>query len=391
MSLQRYQKRFWFPNGSPAVNIEARVFFEDSSAFVPLFTDATGAVPMANPTVTDGAGVLTFWAESGDYWVHLDTEAFDVPVGMTQEQADLSTGVASGGKITVNAGNPLAVDITAIDGYIVDYLSDTQAQPSIVRIKAPAQTVALDAAALTRTATWFLMDSAGTVIQQAFPADNVQRRTHISIGAAAQDGVQIFRTLSDSSILAHPVNQLADLMDGLGLFMIRPLAVTPNANLTFNTAASTVFARSLNRYNGGVLTNNPHNVTVPAAAPAQFRYITRSSTAFGPLRTTVDVANYDNAGVITPIGGGTNTASVHRLWVAGTGNAADQFAFQYGQNTYSSLSAAVNAIGQTNFVVNPVLQGATALAAWIVAIRTATNLSDPAQAAIIPAGKFAAP
>lgn len=391
MSLQRYSKRFWFPNGSPAVNIEARVFFEDSAAFVPLFTDATGAVPMANPTVTDGFGVLTFWAESGDYWAHLDTEAFPIPIGMTQEQADLSTGVASGGKITVNAGNPLAVDITALDGYIVDYLADTQAQPSIVRIKAPAQTVALDAAALTRTATWFLMDAAGTIIQQAFPADNIQRRTHISIGAAAQDGVQIFRTLSDSSILAQPVNQLADLMDGLGLFLIRPMLVTPNANLTFNTAATTVFARSLNRYSGALLTNNPHNVMAPAAAPAQFRYITRSSTTFGPLRTTVDVANYDVGGVITPIGGGTNTASVHRLWVAGTGNAADQFAFQYGQNTYASLSAAVNAIGQTNFVVNPVLQGATALAAWIVAIRTATNLSDPSQAAIIPAGKFAAP
>lgn len=392
MSLQRYSKRFWFPNNAPAVNIEARVFFEDTNAFVPLFTDATGTVPLSNPTAADGSGILTFWAESGDYWVHLDSEAFHVEVGMSAEQADLSTGVASGGYISVNAGNPLAVDITALDGYIVDYTADSQASPTVMRIKAPAQTVALDAAALLRTATWFLLDSAGTVIQQATPATNEQRRTHLSIGAAAQDGVQIFRTLPDSQILAQPINQMADLMAGLGLFVISGVNMTPNANLSFNTSAGHLFARSLNRYDGGgALTNNPHNVPIPAAAPAQYRYITSTGTVFGPLRTTVDVANYDLGGVITPIGGGTNTASIHRLWVAGTGNAADQFAIQYGQTTYPTLSTAIDRLGQTGFVPNPILSSASALVGWIVATRTATNLSDPTQAVILPASKFARP
>lgn len=391
MTLQQYSKQFWFPNGSPAVNIEAQVFLEDSSGFASLYTDATGTTPLANPTATDGSGTLTFWTESGQYWLHLDSESFLINVGMSETQATLSTGIASGGRITVNAGNPLAVDISAVDGYVVDYLADTQAQPVIIRVKTAAQTVPLDAAALLRTATWFLMDSTGTVIQQAFPPDNIQRRTHIAIGAAAQDGAQIFSITPNATILAQPVNQLADLMDGLGPFVTNTLVVTPNANLTFNTSSTTLFGRSLNRYSGGSLTNNPHNVTAPAAAPAQFRYITRNATTFGPLRTTIDVANYDVGGVITPIGGGANTTSIHRLWLAGTGSASDQFAFQYGQNTYSSLSDAVNRIGQGGFTVNPILAGATALVAWIAVTRTATNLSDPAQAAIISAGKFAAP
>lgn len=391
MTLQQYSKQFWFPNGSPAVNIEAQVFLEDSSGFASLYTDATGTTPLANPTATDGSGTLTFWTESGQYWLHLDSESFLINVGMSETQATLSTGIASGGRITVNAGNPLAVDISAVDGYVVDYLADTQAQPVIIRVKTAAQTVPLDAAALLRTATWFLVDSTGTVIQQAFPPDNIQRRTHIAIGAAAQDGAQIFSITPNATILAQPVNQLADLMDGLGPFVTNTLVVTPNANLTFNTSSTTLFGRSLNRYSGGSLTNNPHNVTAPAAAPAQFRYITRNATTFGPLRTTIDVANYDVGGVITPIGGGANTTSIHRLWLAGTGSASDQFAFQYGQNTYSSLSDAVNRIGQGGFTVNPILAGATALVAWIAVTRTATNLSDPAQAAIISAGKFAAP
>ena len=392
MSLQRYSKKFWFPNNAPAANVQAQVFPENSNTFAALFTDATGTVPLANPTGTDGTGTLTFWAESGDYWVHLDSESFSTTVGMSSAQATMSTGIASGAFITVNAGNPLAVDITALDGYIVDYGANTQAEPVVTRIKEPAQTVPLDAAALLRTATWFLLDSSGAIVQQAFPATNDQRRTHISLGAAAQDGAQIFRTLPDSSILAQPVNQLADLMDGLGLFVTRSIVITPNTNLTFSTSQSTLFARSLNRYtSGGALTGNPHNVTIPASSPAQFRYITSTGLSFGPLRTTVDVANYDAGGVVTPIPGGTNTSSIHRLWVAGTGNTADQFAFQYGQAFYSNLATALDRVGQAGFVTNPVLSDATALAAWIVVTRSATNLSDPTQAVIVPASKLASP
>lgn len=391
MTLQRYSKKFWFPNNSPAVNIQAEVFPENSNTFASLFADAAGTIPLANPTATDGSGILTFWAEAGDYWVHLDSESFSTAIGMSQTQAALSTGIASGGRISVNAGNPLAVDISALDGYIVDYTADSQAEPVVTRIKTTTQTVPLDAAALLRTATWFLMDTSGNVIQQAFPADDIQRRTHLALGAAAQDGVQIFRTLPDTTILAQPANQLADLMDGLGLFVTRPITITPNANLTFATSQSTLFARSLNRYAGAVLTNDPHIVTIPAAAPAQFRYITSTALAFGPLRTTIDVANYESAGVITPIPGGSNTTAIHRLWVAGTGNAADQFAFQYGQTFYGSLNTAVNSIGQTGFVTNPVLAGSTALVAWIAVTKSATNLSDPTQAVIISASKLASP
>lgn len=390
MALQQYSKIVWYPNGALAANVPAVVFPENSNVPAPIFSDSLGT-PLANPTATSGAGVLTFWAESGNYWIHMDSESFDVPVGMTQEQADLSTGVASGGRVTVNAGNPLAVDISEVDGYVVSFLADNQAEPVMTRVKSPAQTVPLDAAALLRTATWFLMDSAGNVIQQATPPSNIQRRTHLTLGAAAQDGVQIFSVTPNTNILAQPANQLFDLMDGLGLFPTQTLIATPNANLTFSTSATPLFARSLNRYSGGVLTNNPHIIMAPAASPAQFRYITRNATTFGPLRTTVDVANYDVGGVVTPIGGGANAATVHRLWLAGTGNTVDQFAFQYGQTTYASLAAAVAAVGKGSFQVNPILAGATALVVWIAVIRTATNLSDPTQAVFISASKFAAP
>lgn len=392
MALAQYTDTFWFPTGALAANIAARVFQKNSSTFAALFTDATGTVPLANPTATNGAGVLTFWAESGDYWVHLDSETFGITVGMTQEQADLSTGVASGGELSVNALNPAAVDISAVDGYVVDYLAGTQAEPVITRVKTPAQTVALDAAALLRTLTWWLMDSAGTVIQQAPRPTNTQRRTHLMLGVTAQDGGVIFVDQSLPTILPQQANQLADLMDALGPFSVSGNLITPNgANLMINHSAGQLFSRAANHLAGPVLTNDPHIHPTLAQAPAQYRYITATAPSFGPLVNTVDVANFDSGGVITPIGGGAGASSIHRVWLFATATAAAQLAIQYGQATYSSLTNAVDAMGQTGHVVNPLITSSGTLIAHIVATRSATNLSDTAQCRIFSAGKFTTP
>lgn len=392
MALAQYTDTFWFPNGSPAVNIAATVFPKNSSIPATLYTDATGTITMANPTPTSGTGVLSFWAESGEYWVHLDTETFAVTVGMSQEQADLSTGVASGGELSVNALNPLALDISAVDGYIVDYLAGTQAEPVIARVKTADQTVALDAAALTRTVTWWLMDTAGTVIQQAARPTNEQRRTHLVLGVTAQNGASIFVDQTAPVILPQQANQLVDLMDALGPFSTTGNIITANgANLMINQSAGTVFFRAFNHFAGPVLTNNPHVSATQAQAPAQFRYATQSTTMFGAPVSTVDVANYDVGGVITPVGGGAGSSTIQRIWLFATNTVAEQLAIQYGQTVYSSLSAAVDRIGQAGHIVNPAFVGGGALVAYIAATRTATNLSDSAQAVIVTAGKFATP
>ena len=393
MALAQYSDTFWFPNGSPAVNVAAQVFPRNSSIPATLYTDATGTTQILSPT-TSGTGLLSFWAESGEYWVHLDTETFAVTVGMSQEQADLSTGVASGGEISVNALSPSAVDITAADGYIVDYAAGDQSEPTITRIKTQDQTVEMDAAALARAVTYWLLDSTGAVIQQALKPDPVQRRTHILLGVTAHTAGVIGVDQTMPVILPSLANQLVDLMEALGAFNIVGNAITPNgANLSINQSAGTMFARAFNHFNNGVLTKNPHINTTQAQTPCQFIQITQTTSVAPALTTTLNVANYDNAGVITPIGGGAGTSSILRVFLFANNTPAFQIIVQYGQNTYSSLSAATAAIGSTpSFVVNPFfVSGNGALIASIAVTRTATNLSDPAQAAIVGAGKFAAP
>lgn len=395
MALAQYSDRFWFPSGVLATSVPARVFLLGSNTLATLYTDVTGTTTLSNPLNTDASGQLAFWAEEGEYWIHLDTESFRVSVGSPNldvfeaATAAISTGVISGGQITVNAGNPLAIDISPMVGYVVDTATDP-VRPTAVRVSTPALTVPLDAAALLRTITWWLADSTGVVIQQAATPTPEQRRTHILLGATAQDGASIYIDLSLPVILQQPANQLADLMDSLGTFRVSGVNVTPNgANLMLNLSAGTMFARSFGHFSGGVQTNNPHLASIASQTPAFWSYSLRNTTVFPPKVNIIDPTRYDNAGVLTLVGGGSNRATIQRLY-GGPHDPNNQFAIQYDQTVYSSLSAAVDSIGAGTFIENPNLQ-TTALLAYIAVIHTATNLSDPTQAVIIRAGKFASP
>lgn len=385
MALQRYRKLYWFPSGALAANVTARVFLHDVNALAPIFSDALGT-PKPNPTATDGAGFLDFWAEEGQYWVHIDAETFLIDVGMSEEQADLTTGVASGGEMSINGLNPRAVDIAAVVGYVVDVNELTSVEPVPLKVDQPAKVVVMDAAAQLRALTWWVMDPAGAIIQQAFPPDATQRRTHLPLGVSLFDTAtaSLIEVQTQQVTLGQPVNQLADLMDSLGPFSISGNELTPVAGtLTFNKAAGTIFARGLAHYLTGVLTDSPHINPSPARAPAGFKRVFRlPETPLPPDVTTVDPTLYDLNGVLTPVGGGTNTSTVQRVYAVPNQSPSAQMVVQYGQRTFSSLSAAVAAIGTVPFVPNPAASFG-ALIGYIALIRTCTNLADPAQATFV--------
>lgn len=394
MALALYSDAFWFPDGSTAANVPARVFQPDNSTLATLWADQAGTIPLANPLPTDGVGVLTFYATVGSYWLHLDTEAFPIDVGLTQEQADLSTGVASGGELDPSGVNPQAVVLAPLVGYVVDNSDVLSIKPQVIRVDSPGGTFPLVGASLTRSVTWWLMDSAGTVLQQATRPTPTQRRTHLVLGVSAYDtvGGAILEAQTLQVILPQQANQLADLMDALGPFSLSGNVVSPNgANLMINKTAGVLFSRSFNHFASGVLTDDPHVSASAAQTPATFRRILRTASAVTPgAVTTLDPANYDVGGVLTPVPGGANASTIQRVYAFAANGVNLQLAVHYGQVVYGSLSAATAAIASGVFEPAPITT-IGAMIGYIAVIRTATNLSDPTQATFVHAEKFATP
>lgn len=76
MALTRYRDVFWRPDESPAAGVLCHVFPRFSNTHASLFTDGTGLTPLANPVTSSVLGVVEFWAENGDYWLHLSGLTF---------------------------------------------------------------------------------------------------------------------------------------------------------------------------------------------------------------------------------------------------------------------------------------------------------------------------
>lgn len=413
-----YNRQFWYPDTTLAANIPYQVFPDNSPVFSPLFADAAGTIPLANPNVTDANGFVTFYAAPGNYWLHLDTETFHVqlPDAGPGPFLPLSGGTVTGqldlisGALNVNVGTAISTavstglirggDMTGLGtstvtfaagvGYIVDYVTNP-ANPSVTLVNIPATVHPLAGVELTRTVNWWLADSAGVITSQATRPTDGQRRTHIQLGVTGSTigpGI-LFNVQSLPVILRQPAAQFTDLLYGLGPFSTDGNEVQPNgASLTARKTAGVMFAASFSYQSDP---QSPHEVISPAETPMTFRYATRLPGSQGPLTTLVDVANYDVGGVITPIPGGANTSTIHRVYLFGTGVATAQLAIQYGQNFYASLSTALDNVGAGTFTVNPDFVGIGTLIGYIVAIKSATDLSNPTQAVFVRAGKFAAP
>lgn len=148
VALAQYSDLFWYPSGAIAAGVAVRIFPHDSNVLAPLFTDATGTVPLANPLTTSATGTIEFWAEAGLYWMHADSESFEIGVGLTPGDpnaiAELQNDVlqlqtemnAVESDVTVLEGAMLAVqgDITAVEGDVATLQADVTAVEGDVNV-----------------------------------------------------------------------------------------------------------------------------------------------------------------------------------------------------------------------------------------------------------------
>lgn len=300
--------------------------------------------------------------------------------GPYAEYLGLGTGLIYGGEINVNGTNPAAIDLEDLVGYIFDYTTNDR-NPRVVRVHVPSQTIPLEDT--VRAITWWMVDEDGNVVQQATRPTNSQRRTHIQLGATAQSGGVIFGDQSLPVITRETTNQLYDLMYAMGAFNIDGNFLTPaGANMQLNHSSGRVFQVAFNHFAGSAHTNDPHISTTIAQSPAQFRYAVQTPSPAGALVSNVDPLNYDNNGVITLVGGGSNTTTIQHVYLFAANTANQQLVIQYGQTQYATFDEALIAVGQEPFVKNPNLSGSVYLYS-IVVTRTCISLQDTINSRLV--------
>ncbi len=136
-----------------------------------------------------------------------------------------------------------------------------------------------------------------------------------------------------------PMAAIRDLWTPLKLINQGVLVSANGVNMNINTSAGVLWGNGI-----GWFTNqqNPDSVTISGTSPTTFQYRTRNGPITGGTipsgnTTTIQPGYYDLNGVVTAVGGGSNSSTNQRVFLFPTGLVR----IQLGQQVYGSLTAAV--------------------------------------------------
>lgn len=286
------------------------------------------------------------------------------------------TGVLKGGTCTIDVGGA-SYSISDGFGVYIDY-SVTPHTHKIV-YWAGLSNIPVNS---SRPNTYIAIDKTGALYESGTEVSSADERDYFYLAGYTQVAGTILGIKSAPVLAIAPANQLNDLFRSVGVFKVSGLNFSGiAATLSLSRSSGVLFDRSNNWKN---TEKNPHQVSIGAQSPLQFKRVTQTTinqTNF----TTLDVGNYDNAGTVTAIAGSNNLAQNMRLYQFGTGTVY----VQYGQQVYSTLANAVAGIASENFNTNPVAsQDNAVLVCTISVIKGATDLTNTSQAIFHLAGRF---
>lgn len=299
------------------------------------------------------------------------------------------TGMIRGGAVDMNAMNPIAVDIGPFVGYIADATADEDS-PFVVRVHKDTTTTIVNSNP-ANPITWYFLNKDGTFGQQSTEPTGEDRVAKLQLGFSLQSGGLIVEAQTTHERITQRTGDWARFMESLGSFAVRgeEMFVSANgANLKINTSAGKIFNRAINLYNGPSLEYDRNVNVQDAVVAAKFRIGTRDPlTLGGAVTDTIIPGMYDVGGVATAVPNPTGNVTIQRVYYSPLANPEDRFFVQYGQSVYSSIDQAVQAIGTTNYQVNPLLKF-TLLIGYLVVTKTATALNNTSQAVILPSERF---
>ena len=305
------------------------------------YVDSTSSLSFSARTNEIGY-VLQTGSTTGKIYVNINNE--DSNLTLTDIERNILEGnVISSGVYEytgMTQGTGATINVAMVRGWIVKNTYGFATLPDVTNLYYTGGTNIPLTNLATADATFILINSASTLVQQTtFPTPQ-ERRENIFLGKVVHPSRTSITSINQTvDFDVSPMAALRDLWTPLKLINQGVLISANGVNMNINTSSGTLWGNGI-----GWTTNqqNPDSVTISGTSPTTFQY----RTQLGPLTggsvttgntTTIEPGYYDLNGVVTAVGGGSNSSTNQRVFLFPTGLVR----IQLGQTVYSSLSAAV--------------------------------------------------
>jgi len=292
----------------------------------------------------------------------------------TNYPENLSTGLKSGGSLSVNGGDNTLLDISLGEGKVVD-TTTTPGSPSVAPVIWTAKTgynLTTVASPGDVVAIFISLDSGGNVIERLSLANAEQRRDTIDLGIAIRnDSNQIVFVINTPLNFIHnPGSSMQDFFESWGGFPINDVEFSAfSNNLTLAVTDRNIFRNGVNARTNGKDPNRSMIPTTGSAIPFGYKLSDGTDVALGV--TNIDPDNYDD-GSSTPAAVPTGKFTIQQISYFPEGAVE----ILYGQQIFNSMSDAVTALPAVKFTIPSDSAGAI-IGAFIILQEGATDLSEP--------------
>jgi hypothetical protein len=295
----------------------------------------------------------------------------------------LSTGLLTGGILSINADDDTKFDISAGAGIVVNNYTDPS-NPTRTFVTWEDKIGVVDPYLTSISTTYINIDKDGELIFLTDVPSDENRRDYILLGWTDHTDLT---TIGD--IISEPIYncdiqaQLNDFFENFGAFNISGNIYNFLTGLTIQRSTGKTFDGNANY---SISKKNPHIVSTDLEAPANLYYYYRDGVDDwindNPVTTTIDPNNYDdNSGTLAVVPSDKWTIQVISFYSPTVVND-----IQYGQRIYDSSADAESDIDNI-IEINPYNNYDT-FRCWIIVKQGATDLSDTNQAIFRAAGKL---
>jgi hypothetical protein len=281
--------------------------------------------------------------------------------------------------LTINGGDNTKFDLSA--GTIVHVDSSTN-PPTVTETVVSAQVAVTPTFLASETASFISIDSAGAIVQRSSRATPQQRRETAEVGLVSHvDNATIDAVVNTPTQNIDVASQAHDIIRALGFFSTsgNQIAGIP-ASLTISKSAGTGFA--LNE-NANVNQKDPHNISLPALSPITLVQILQDATVVA-TSSTIDPTTYDNGGVATTVPAN-NNATISYVYAFPN----NTIVYLFGQEVFATFADAKDTAGSETVVLPTDIAEGALLLARIILKKSATDITDPTEAFILPAAAIA--